>query len=291
MKILVLGGTRFFGIPMLEKLLSDGHDVTIATRGITPDPFEDRVSRIIFDLYDYDDVEKKLGGTVWDTVIDKITYSSNELKAVMDAVSCEKFLHMSTCSVYEADHYEVREEEFDPLQGEVLWNDRMEAPYAVNKQRAERVLFRYHGKQTQKKKISVRYPFVVGPHDYTERLRFYVRHLLRREPMWIDDQDAQIGFIEERSAGEFFAFLAGTDFEGTINGAAAGTISPAEILAYLTKKTGLEPVLSTEGEAAPYNGMVSHSYSLHRARSLGYEFSDIRTWFFDLLDTYLEEET
>ena len=33
MNILVIGGTRFFGIDMVNELLTAGHDVTIATRG------------------------------------------------------------------------------------------------------------------------------------------------------------------------------------------------------------------------------------------------------------------
>ncbi len=37
MKILVIGGTRYFGIHMVNKLLERGHKVTIATRGKTPD--------------------------------------------------------------------------------------------------------------------------------------------------------------------------------------------------------------------------------------------------------------
>ena len=38
-KVLVLGGTRFFGKHLVEALLQAGHDVTIATRGITEDSF------------------------------------------------------------------------------------------------------------------------------------------------------------------------------------------------------------------------------------------------------------
>ena len=40
MNVLVVGGTRFFGIPMVEKLIADGHDVTIATRGLSNNPFK-----------------------------------------------------------------------------------------------------------------------------------------------------------------------------------------------------------------------------------------------------------
>ena len=46
MKILVLGGTRFFGVHLVCALLEDGHEVTIATRGRTPDSFGSQVSRI-----------------------------------------------------------------------------------------------------------------------------------------------------------------------------------------------------------------------------------------------------
>ena len=48
MKILVIGGTRYFGIHMVNKLLEQGHAVTIATRGKTPDSYGDKVERITF---------------------------------------------------------------------------------------------------------------------------------------------------------------------------------------------------------------------------------------------------
>lgn len=46
MKILVIGGTRYLGIHMVNKLLERGHEVTIATRGKTPDSYWDKVERI-----------------------------------------------------------------------------------------------------------------------------------------------------------------------------------------------------------------------------------------------------
>ena len=33
MDILILGGTRFFGIHMVNELINQGHNITIATRG------------------------------------------------------------------------------------------------------------------------------------------------------------------------------------------------------------------------------------------------------------------
>ena len=49
MNILVIGGTRFFGVHMVNALLKNGHNVTIATRGITADNFGDKVTRVMLD--------------------------------------------------------------------------------------------------------------------------------------------------------------------------------------------------------------------------------------------------
>ncbi len=57
MNILVVGGTRFFGISMVEQLIAAGHDVTIATRGKAANPFSDKTKQIIMDRSDYDSVK------------------------------------------------------------------------------------------------------------------------------------------------------------------------------------------------------------------------------------------
>lgn len=58
MNVLVLGGTRYFGIPMVKELLVKGHDVTIATRGNAGNDFGDRVERIIVERTDAGSMEK-----------------------------------------------------------------------------------------------------------------------------------------------------------------------------------------------------------------------------------------
>ena len=58
MKILVVGGTRFFGIPMVNALLADEHDVTVATRGNTQAEFIGEVRSVVFDRTDHDYVDE-----------------------------------------------------------------------------------------------------------------------------------------------------------------------------------------------------------------------------------------
>ena len=72
MNILVIGGTRYFGIHMVNKLLEQGHRLTIATRGKTRDSFGDKVERIIIERTNEESMRKALQGKHFDVVIDKI---------------------------------------------------------------------------------------------------------------------------------------------------------------------------------------------------------------------------
>lgn len=45
-------GNKIFGKHLVEALLQEGHDVTIATRGITEDSFGSAVKRLIVDRED-----------------------------------------------------------------------------------------------------------------------------------------------------------------------------------------------------------------------------------------------
>lgn len=113
MKILVIGGTRFFGIHMVNELLEKGHDVTIATRGISSDEYGDKVKRIILERTNEESVKEALSGVHYDVVIDKIAYCSNDIKYVMEAVDCDKYMYMSSTSVYEPKHMNTMESDFD----------------------------------------------------------------------------------------------------------------------------------------------------------------------------------
>ena len=181
MKVLVIGGTRFFGVPMVEDLLKRGNEVTIATRGITEDYFGKSVQRITFDLFDKDSIISAFQSRrEYDVVIDKISYSSNEMKSLIDSINPKRYIYTSTANVYELNHYNIVEEEFTGQNGKIRWNDRLEASYENNKRNSERVLCQYFESDNW---VAIRYPIVLGKMDYTERLLYYVSHIMRSIPM------------------------------------------------------------------------------------------------------------
>lgn len=284
MKVLVIGGTRFFGIPMVNALLENGHDVTVATRGNAKDHFGDSIHRIILDHSDPKSMKNALADLHFDVVIDKIAYCSNDIKYVLDAVSCDRFIHMSSTAVYSPLHFDTKEEEFDGTKGELIWCNREDFSYDEVKRQAERAICQTSPINNW---AAVRYPFVIGTDDYTKRLMFYVEHVMKAIPMYIDNIDCQMGFIRSDEAGRFLAFLAEQDYRGAVNGCSTGTISIKEILDYIEKKTEKKAVLSAAGDAAPYNGTPAYSISTLKAENLGFSFTNLQDWIYDLIDYYM----
>lgn len=285
MKILVLGGTRFFGIHMVNELLNNGHDVTIATRGYASDQYGDRVKRIILERTDEERVKRALSGTHYDVVIDKIAYCSNDIKYVLDVVDCDRYIHMSSTSVYNPKHINTVESDFDGFSKDFVWCDRTAFPYEQIKRQAEYALWQ---KYPDKNWIAVRYPFAIGKDDYTKRLLFYVEHIMKSIPMNIDNLDYQMGYIRSDEAGRFMAFLVDKDVSGAINGSSEGTISIKEIIDYVEKQTGTKAIISKEGDTAPYNGEPEYSINTEKAKTLGFRFSVLHDWIYELLDYYIQ---
>lgn len=286
MKILVIGGTRFFGIHMVNALLEAGHDITIATRGRAADPFGERVQRICLERTDAQSMKDALQGRFYDVIIDKIAYCSNDIRSLMEAAKFGKYIYMSSTAVYAPKRMNTVESDFDGMGGELRWCDRADGSYSEVKRQAEYALWQQYG---DKNWIAVRYPFVIGRDDYTNRLAFYVEHVIKGIPMYIDDLDAQMSFIRSDEAGEFMAFLVDKDLTGAVNGASGQTISIREILTYVESKTGAKAILNETGESAPYNGEAPYSINTDAATGLGYRFSNLKDWIYELLDEYIAQ--
>ena len=85
------------------------------------------------------------------------------------------------------------------------------------------------------------------------------------------------------------ALLAEQDTTGAINGCSHGPSPAREILDYVEKKTDTRSVISEQGEEAPYNGVMDYSINTEKAEVLGFRFSHIKDWIYDLLDYYIEQ--
>lgn len=285
MNILVIGGTRFFGVHLVRELISCGHEVTIATRGIKKDPFGKYVSRLTMDLTDQHSIRSVLYGRRYDVVFDNMGYCSNEIKHILDNLECGRFIHTSTAGVYKLDHFDIAEEEFDGNKIELVWCDRAEMPYDDVKRQAEAALCqKYRGLDW----AAVRFPIVLGQNDYTNRLFYYVEHAVLQKPMNVSNLDCRLGFAQAEEIGRFLAFLCEKEHAGPVNACAQGTVSLREMIEYAAERSGTVPVFDGEGSRAPFDSLKSFSLSVEKAQNLGFHFSDIHEWLYGLLDYYID---
>lgn len=287
MNVLVLGGTRYFGIHLVRKLLADGHQVTIATRGITPDGFGDAVQRITLDRSNAQSIKAALSGKPFDVTYDNIAYSSNDVRYLLDVLDTRRYVMTSTVSVYgDALRPNMPEEAFDAHHYPLVWGGNQPDNYMESKRQAEAALFQAYADRNV---AAMRIPFVMGPDDYTKRLYTYVEHVLTGKPMKPDGLQSRIAFISSRESGAFLAWLGSEAYNGPINASSNGTISLAQIMAFVQEKTGAAANLSEEGDSMPLSGLADFSLNCTRAQALGYAFEDVQTWLLSTLEGYIQQ--
>lgn len=282
MKVLVLGGTRYFGIHLVNSLLRRGHEVTIATRCRRKDSFGDKVERLKIERTDQGSLTAALADTRFDAACDNLAFCSDDVRILLDSVDCGRYVMTSSAAVYSDMRLDMSETSFDPMSYRLRWGTRME--YDEGKRQAECAAFQlYQGYRP----AAVRFPYVIGEDDYTGRLCFYVENTIKGESMNIDNLEERMAFIRSDEAGDFLAWTSGQSFTGPVNAASKGTISLSEVISYVEEKTGKKAVFSKAGLDGPFNGQSSFSLDVSLAESLGYSFTSLDEWIHGLLDKFI----
>jgi len=284
-KVLVLGGTRFFGRKLVELLLADGHDVTIVTRGRLANPFGDKVKHLIVDRRDTEAFSKAVEGEYYDIVYDNICYSPNEAKAFCDIFNGKmgKLVFTSTLSTYAADGNAKSEADFDPYTYSIQMGDTEAFTYSEGKRQAEAVFFKYATSPV----VAVRFPIVMGIDDYTKRLHFHVKHVVNEEAIGFLNMDAEMSFILAEEAGQFLKWAGLTDVEGPFNATAQGTVSLKDLMALVEKATSKQAkivLVENDEIRSPYAVPASWYMTTEKAEQAGFVFSKLNDWLPGLID-------
>ncbi|MES9698612.1 NAD-dependent epimerase/dehydratase family protein [Bacillus sp. JJ927] len=284
-KVLVLGGTRFFGKQLVEALLQEGHDITIATRGFTEDSFGDTVKRIVVDREDEKLLEERLEGKSYDIVYDNLCYSPNAAEIICKVLcgKVKKYVMTSSMAVYEP-ALGLLEENFNPYEYAITYGNRNDFNYSEGKRLAEAVLFQHATFPV----VAVRFPVVIGENDYTKRLQFYVEHVVKQEPIVVDHVDGELSFIHEKEAGEFLAWCGMENMEGPMNACSNGVVSTEEIIRFIEEITERKALIQEAGDnIAPYNEVTNCTLHNGKARELGFPFRELKLEMKNVLHHYI----
>ncbi|SHG65463.1 NAD-dependent epimerase/dehydratase family protein [Ornithinibacillus halophilus] len=273
---LVLGGTRFFGVNLVETLLEKGVQVTIATRQNSTDPFGDKVDRLKLDRFSLESFKEAVEGRSWDVVFDQLCFSSNDAEIAVKALSGKigRYVFTSTLSVYDAGE-NMKEELFDPKTYELKMVDKENVTYKEGKRQAEA----YFYQKASFPVVAVRIPIVLGEEDYTERLLHYVKNIQEEKPVYFPNPSAEMCFIHQIEAGQFIAGVGSSDYSGPINACANGVITMNELMQVIGNEVGKEPVITTvDQQDSPYAIPETWYLSNEKATELGYSFTNLSEW-------------
>jgi len=176
MRALVIGGTRFIGRHLVEDLLAQDYDVTIFNRGNHENPFadDDRVDHVEGDRENEGALEAAAARIRPDHVHDMVAYKPRDVRAATEIFGdVDAYVYVSSGSAYDAEHIPKREGE-TPLHEcsrEQAEDDTMET-YGPRKAEGDRAVFAAADRGVPA--MSVRPTVVYGPHDYTERLDYWI---------------------------------------------------------------------------------------------------------------------
>lgn len=291
--ILVLGGTRFMGIRLVEKLLEQNNFVTIATRGIHPDPFGKQVTRVKIDRLQEETMHTAFEGKHYDVVYDTTAYCSNAVKYALTHIKCDRYIQVSSVAIYGTKEILKREEQFDPSKEKFELCDSMEN-YGIGKRYAECAAYQLFPNIS---KAIVRVPFVVEPDNLDNkelnlRLYFYAKHIVKDIPMNLDNLDLVCSFVRTTDEAEFLIKIADSDYNGVVNLSSEGTATIKEIVEYLENVSGHKAIINSKGDLHPFNAQhfkIGVAFDLEKAKSIGYQPPHLKDWLWPLLSQYVAD--
>ncbi|MBA3926889.1 NAD-dependent epimerase/dehydratase family protein [Listeria rustica] len=288
MKILVFGGTRFFGKKLVTRLLADGHDVTIATRGKTADDFGDTVKRVTMNRESREALFC-LGQEQWDVVYDNICFSPQDalysIAAFRDKVG--KYVYTSSLSVYRMRDRALVEADFDPFHYEIVTGSREDFDYGEGKRLAEAVYFQ----KANFPVVAVRFPIVLGEDDYTGRLEFHIDHVQAGEEIGMPNEDAEMGFISSDEAADFLCWV-GTksDIVGPINAASDSVYQLSELMNLIETATGKTAIVeenTEDNDDSPFGVEKTYYLDNTKANEAGFAFQNLHEWLPKLVESVI----
>ncbi|MEU3406494.1 NAD-dependent epimerase/dehydratase family protein [Streptomyces sp. NPDC006670] len=304
-RICVIGGSRYFGKLLVQRLRAAGHQVTVINRGSGRPPAG--VEHLVVDRDDEAALLAALGPRTFDVVVDQVCYTPVQaaIAARVFAGRTRRYVMTSTIEVYDpataalvpvpADT-PVGEEAVDPATWPVdlglPWHEAayLESHYAEGKRQAEAVLTRAAGTGAGGTRAggftfaSVRSAHVLGggAREFTGRLAHYARRVSAGEPVAVHARPLPTVFIHFAELAELLHWAATeADFGGPLNACSDGPLDVHALTAAVAAQTGREPryqPATAAAPASPFSFERHYAMSNARAKSLGFAFSHTADW-------------
>ena len=271
MKVLVMGGSRFNGLALVESLVAAGHDVTTFNRGVTNTDLPRGVHQLHGDRKDIPGLQETLKGHDFDVIHDTSAYVLEDVKSLVELYRGRigHYVFASSCAVYEPTHKILPISEDSPLNTSEAENNN----YGRNKVICERYLIGQYRENGFPASIT-RYPMVYGPRNFSpvrEALMF--TRLLEGRPILIPGDGttlSHLSYVHDQATAVRTMMLNPRTFGQAYNMASREYYSDegyVDTLAYIVgvkpEKVLLSPQLTDEAfSTVPYPIMQRHGVRL-----------------------------
>ncbi|MFC7235466.1 NAD-dependent epimerase/dehydratase family protein [Halosegnis marinus] len=181
---LCIGGTRFIGRHTVEELLAHDYSVATFSRGESGDPFADteNVTAVRGDRNERADLEAARDAHDPDYVFDFVGMVPEHVETATEVFAdCEAYVYVSSGSSYAEQDVPMREgetplHEYDRSEDDADPMESVPELYGPRKAACDRAVFA--AADAGVNATAVRPMLVYGPHDYTERLDYWIARVL-----------------------------------------------------------------------------------------------------------------
>ncbi|GAA4899899.1 NAD-dependent epimerase/dehydratase family protein [Streptomyces coeruleoprunus] len=288
MRICVIGGSRYFGRRVVERLVAAGHRVTVVNRGSTAPP--PGAEHVVADRDDETALRAALGSRAFDVVLDQVCYTPRQADVARRVLvpRTARYVLTSTVEVYEHEDSPrpLREEAVDPrtvaVDLSLPWDDPAfaAAHYGEGKRQAEAVFAQDPAAAAAFAAVRVAH-VLGGDDDFTGRLTHYADRIRTGEPIAVPAVNHPATYVYVEDIADFLAWLAErTDITGPVNAHAPGPLHTRDICAAVARWTGGTVVLREvkSGPVSPFSFARSYGMDNSRAAALGYPFRHTSEW-------------
>lgn len=276
--ILVLGGTRFFGLKAVRLMIEKGYRVTIATRGNQTHPFGDEVNHLVLDARDgnHEGWEAVLKEK-WDAVFNNVLFTKEDAQLMIDKFSgeIENFYFTSSMAVYSGDKDGYVEEDFNPVAHEI--DESIEVTYGEGKRQAETVLYK-HAPFTV---TAFRFPIVLDTDDYTERLHFYIEKALNQEKIYVKNLSSKVNYVKGSTAADSILWAIENEKSGMYNVSSIDAVTIQTLMDWIAEGTGQKlNVVEQEqfDESSPLSPAHDQYLISDKIHQEGFKLSELEIW-------------
>ncbi|MBI4446292.1 MAG: NAD-dependent epimerase/dehydratase family protein [Acidobacteria bacterium] len=187
--VLVLGGTGFIGIPIVEELLRANHSITVLTRGTHKPAFSKPVRFIQGNRTDPESLRKALSPRAFSVVIDNLAYTAEDVNTLVEILdgAVEQYILTSSVNVYGRNAQNPATEESVDL-GATPVGVRPEPAKSstAGKRQCELALREYISGGNRSFCFTILRPAKIhGPNDPSPRLWWYIQRVADGGPLVI----------------------------------------------------------------------------------------------------------